>query len=229
MTLGPFERIRTWWRGLPSETRFSSTVIGGCGIAALVLSVMYVRSNIASPFLVPISTLTGARTFFGQASNAAREAELSKSKDTDRDGLSDYAELAIYKTSPYLSDTDSDGMPDAIEIAQATDPNCPRGQICSGIANADLQPTLYSTTTNASFLDTTQVQRVAEPGAQTAAELFIRTAPDPANVSAAQARKLLAESGLIASEALSGLTDTGVLQVYRATYAQVLKIREGMN
>lgn len=50
--------------------------------------------------------------------------------DTDQDGLTDYDELNIYKTSPYLEDSDSDGITDYDEITQASDPNCPLGQIC---------------------------------------------------------------------------------------------------
>lgn len=232
MTFGPIDRARAWWRELPSETRFSATILGGCGIATIILSVFYLKSNISSPFLVPNSTLVAARDTFGKASSAAREAEASKSKDTDRDGLSDYAELKLYRTSPYLSDTDSDGIPDAIEIAQGTDPNCPKGQNCSGIANADLQPSLYSTSSNASLLDVTAVRRISEPGqadvSNTAAEAFIRTAPDPGTINATQARTLLLNSGLVTADTLAGLNEPGIMQVYRATYAQVLQIREGL-
>ncbi len=56
-------------------------------------------------------------------------AELRR-KDTDRDGLSDYDELYIYKTSPYLEDSDSDGFLDKTEIETGNDPNCPAGQNC---------------------------------------------------------------------------------------------------
>lgn len=56
--------------------------------------------------------------------------EELKKKDTDHDGLSDYDELYIYHTSPYLADSDSDGIPDGEEVANGTDPNCPKGQTC---------------------------------------------------------------------------------------------------
>jgi hypothetical protein len=35
--------------------------------------------------------------------------EALKTKDTDGDGLSDWDEIHVYKTSPYLEDTDGDG------------------------------------------------------------------------------------------------------------------------
>ena len=51
-------------------------------------------------------------------------------KDTDQDGLSDFDELYVHGTSPYLPDTDSDGISDSAEIAAGKDPNCPKGQDC---------------------------------------------------------------------------------------------------
>lgn len=232
MDLGPVERARERWKALPSETRFASGVLGVCGIASLVLSVWYMSANISAPFRVPTSSLIATRATF-QSSSEARQAEAAKQRDTDRDGLSDYAELNIYKTSPYLADTDSDGVPDAIEIAQGSDPNCPIGQNCGGIANADLQPSLVSTSSYQTLLQATQIQRAIEPGqaldAPTAAQQFILDAPDPGTITAAQARALLSTSGLSAPEQLAGLTDADVMRVYRATYAQVLSIRANMN
>jgi hypothetical protein len=55
-----------------------------------------------------------------------------KTKDTDSDGLSDYDELNIYKTSPYLDDSDSDGTKDKEEVDNGKDPNCPEGTDCYG-------------------------------------------------------------------------------------------------
>jgi len=62
-----------------------------------------------------------------------------KQQDTDGDGLDDYDELYLYETSPYLPDTDSDGVPDGTEIANNTDPNCPKGQDCSLITPDNTQ------------------------------------------------------------------------------------------
>ncbi len=65
--------------------------------------------------------------------------EALKNKDTDVDGLSDYDELNIYKTSPYLEDSDSDGFSDKQEIDNGKDPNCPAGRDCyrSGVVEGD--------------------------------------------------------------------------------------------
>src|SRR3989338_4602783 len=56
--------------------------------------------------------------------------EELKTKDTDSDGLSDYDELNVYGTSPYLKDSDGDSYSDKIEIDSNNDPNCPKGTEC---------------------------------------------------------------------------------------------------
>ena len=56
-------------------------------------------------------------------------------QDTDGDGLSDWDEINIYHTSPYLADSDSDGIPDGVEVKNGTNPNCPEGHDC-GAASA---------------------------------------------------------------------------------------------
>jgi len=62
----------------------------------------------------------------------AGEDENLRFKDTDQDGLTDYDEINIYKTSPYLEDSDSDGLSDSAEISSEEDPNCPVGRDCYG-------------------------------------------------------------------------------------------------
>jgi len=58
------------------------------------------------------------------------DVSVLKQRDTDEDGLTDFEELYIYKTSPYLADTDSDGATDIDEIKNQEDPTCPQGQNC---------------------------------------------------------------------------------------------------
>ncbi|MBU0545760.1 hypothetical protein KKA13_00705 [Patescibacteria group bacterium] len=43
--------------------------------------------------------------------------------DTDKDGLSDGAEVNLFKTNPMKADTDGDGKKDGREILDNTDPN----------------------------------------------------------------------------------------------------------
>lgn len=58
------------------------------------------------------------------------DIETLRGKDTDQDGLNDYEELYLYRTSPYLADTDGDTYSDALEIKNGTDPLCAEGKIC---------------------------------------------------------------------------------------------------
>lgn len=60
------------------------------------------------------------------------DPEYLRQLDTDQDGLSDYEELNIHFTSPYLADSDSDGYSDKHEVDSGKDPNCPAGQDCYG-------------------------------------------------------------------------------------------------
>lgn len=66
--------------------------------------------------------------------NDEKEIEALKSKDTDFDGLMDYDELYIYKTSPYLADSDSDTFDDKTEVFSGNDPNCPEGKSCISVS-----------------------------------------------------------------------------------------------
>ncbi|MBT6574118.1 hypothetical protein HOM83_03715 [Candidatus Falkowbacteria bacterium] len=58
------------------------------------------------------------------------DPEKLKDQDTDEDGITDFDELYVYETSPYLADSDSDGFDDAYEIQNFEDPMCPQGQNC---------------------------------------------------------------------------------------------------
>jgi len=76
----------------------------------------------------------------GNSSSYQEDTEESwKNKDTDKDGLSDWEELNIYLTSPYLDDSDSDGYKDKEEIDNGNDPICPVGRDCYGPTVSDLE------------------------------------------------------------------------------------------
>lgn len=61
--------------------------------------------------------------------NANIEIKLT---DTDNDGLTDWDEINVYNTSPYLPDSDSDGYLDGEEVEREDDPNCHNNKSCDG-------------------------------------------------------------------------------------------------
>lgn len=70
--------------------------------------------------------------------------EESKTIDTDGDGLFDYDEANIFKTSAFLKDSDADGISDFDEIKNGTDANCPVGKNCSSSSVIDNNQTTTS-------------------------------------------------------------------------------------
>lgn len=106
-----------------------------CGLGALVFGVQYVWAHMAKPFSVEYS---GPRLTTGAEKQSA-DIAAQKAADTDSDGVSDYDELNIFKTSPYLADSDSDGQNDGAEINAGQDPNCALGANCDGgtISNSE--------------------------------------------------------------------------------------------
>ncbi|MCK5416193.1 hypothetical protein KAI92_02075 [Candidatus Parcubacteria bacterium] len=106
------------------------------GIFVLIIGIIQLKRGMNEPFKKYNSTENNS--VYKNESDSLLE---QKSKDSDSDGLSDYDELNIYKTSPYLEDTDSDGILDKDEIETNQDPNCPIGRDCYG-GLADEEPVI---------------------------------------------------------------------------------------
>ena len=50
------------------------------------------------------------------------DGDYSATADSDGDGLSDYAEIFVHDTDPWLADSDGDGIADGVEVADGTSP-----------------------------------------------------------------------------------------------------------
>ena len=122
--------------------------------------------------------------------------ELNK-KDSDSDTLSDYEELYVYYTSPYLADSDSDGFSDQEEIVAGKDPNCAGSDNC------------FSGQSGETLVETQETQ---ETSAQTIDSLLAGTAD------ASAIRSVLLSAGFSA-ETLSGLSDGEIIAVYQEILA----------
>lgn len=166
-------------------------------------------------------------------------AELSKlrDKDTDSDGIDDYTELFSSNTSPYLKDSDSDGQDDKAELSKGTDPNCPAGKNCTGSAilttptdaSGDLSPDFLrqalkqagvaQTTLDALSDDDLRrlYQDVLNENSETSNNNTnsdtVTSLEELNNLSAAEIRQLLIESGVEAST-LESVDDATLRQIF---------------
>lgn len=97
------------------------------GFFALIIGILQVRNTVYSPFALK-NTLPNDLKKQIVDDNIAYKQQL----DTDKDTLSDFDELQIHGTSPYLFDTFGYGMSDA-EVVKKGLPLCPgAGKNCSG-------------------------------------------------------------------------------------------------
>lgn len=93
-------------------------------LAVMSLGFWQIKINVLNPFKPPVGGF--------EEVDLNTVLALDPDVDTDGDGLSDYDEINIYGTSPYLEDTDSDGISDYDEIMRGSDPLCPEGKNCLG-------------------------------------------------------------------------------------------------
>ena len=126
---------------LSPQQKLSLGVVIVIGITTFVFGAFQLNRSIVLPFVRDTSVT------FKTVDDIEREREAQlKVQDTDGDGLNDYDELYLFRTSPFLADSDSDGMSDGQEVAQASNPNCPAGKTCrqapiSGGSGAPSSPT----------------------------------------------------------------------------------------
>lgn len=134
MTMADEERIYVH-RIKPVLSREQKTAFGfvlSFGALALIFGTFYLWKHVASPFAL---SYTGPKFLTGNEQQQ-QEMDRLKSEDTDDDGLSDYDELYVYRTSPYLKDSDGDVIEDATEVAQGQDPNCAPQMPCASTVDA---------------------------------------------------------------------------------------------
>lgn len=109
--------------GLPKAQKIAVSILGVFSVLVIIFWIWQIKSQIRQPFTIESPQKT-------DKSSASNLNTVLQGRDTDQDGLSDYDEIYIYKTSPYLEDSDSDGLSDKQEIAAGSNPNCPQGKNC---------------------------------------------------------------------------------------------------
>jgi hypothetical protein len=217
-------QVSNGWNFLAKEQKIAAGVFAVCGIIVLSLSVRQVYTNIANPFTVAKSQFEESQRAIDTLNPGARELAESMRRDTDGDGLSDYAEEKVYGTSPYLRDTDGDRTPDNVELAYGENPNCASGNDCPP-PTIDLS---LVSVTSTDLLNSTLLQgnpndlyAAFQKGINQQKDTIqlttgsTSTLLEPTLVREASAiRKVLAESGKVDAEFLDGLSDAQLLQLY---------------
>ena len=173
------------------------------GISTLALGILQITRTINFPggYEQP---LEGINTAGGETT-----VEQLRSKDTDGDGLSDFDELYVYKTSMYLADSDSDGYSDKEEIDNGFDPNCPKGQDCR-------------TTTGDAQLTTGDAQLTTGDAQQPVDDNYLPTDTTEQfkGLTATELRQMILASGSMSQEQLDGIADEQLMAAYQETLKQ---------
>lgn len=186
------------------------------GASALVLGVMGMGKNISGPMRLD----AGANARLDATLQGTAAIDALKAKDTDGDGLSDYDELYVYHTSPYIKDTDSDGIDDGTEVKNGTDPNCPQGKDC-GVPAPVNAPAGNQPDTN---LLNSPVLNPPEPTAlpDTTNLTSGSSATDKATA-AAKIRLLLKGQG-VTDDILSTFDDQTLIDMYNQSAAEIANV-----
>ncbi|MBI4272977.1 hypothetical protein HY621_03945 [Candidatus Uhrbacteria bacterium] len=203
-------RSKKWQSDTPRSIPYgllSFFIFAGAGV--LVFGVYLMVQNIREPF--QFRGGSSRASSFPDLSSQDASKEALRSSDTDRDTLSDYDELYVYRTSPYLADTDSDGYDDKQEIATGHDPNCATGDNC-------VAPAFSSTSTDtgvgsgSGFADLGGIFGGKSP--QSIYELGA--------LSVEQIKELLKSQG-VTDEQLKGVDDNALQEMYQKTYKDFLQ------
>lgn len=207
-------------QSLSVEQKVAFVLLLILGMGGLILGMLSFGSNIRRPFDMQIANYTG-ETVYGTEEMARRELETLKNKDSDQDGISDYDELYVFKTSPYLADTDSDGIDDRTEIFAGEDPNCPRGKECGAffvgedISQADATVNLLSPiSSTGSLMPTGNFGGMVLESPEDILEYF-------ANLSTDEIRDLMKQQG-VPEDTLNQLDDASLRELIETSLTQAM-------
>ncbi|MDP2944690.1 MAG: thrombospondin type 3 repeat-containing protein [bacterium] len=189
------------FKGLLKPQKNTVIILAASAVFIIVFWVWQMSARINRPFNYQTATVTDL--------SDADYINFLKNTDTDQDGLSDYDEIYVYKTSPYLEDTDSDGLSDKKEVDNGTDPNCPQGKDCNVAIDTSAAAAINASST---LIGTSSLTNLSSTGAdETALQNALNGQSD-----AAALRQLLIESGASAEE-LSQISDADLMRSYQET------------
>ena len=216
------ESVKAHYSTLPRSQKIAVAVLAFFAVFVIIIWSMQIRDNIFSPLdrSKNYSTNNSENTQCTGPECAANQELASDlmNQDTDSDGLSDWEELTIYKTSPYLEDSDSDGINDKDEIDAGDSPLCKKGDACDTGAKASAnttseEPASAATTQLIPGLDESQV-----PLSESAEEVLLREILQGQG-DATTLRQLLIQAGMD-ERILNQLSDEELLNSYQQVLNQ---------
>ncbi|MDD5290217.1 MAG: hypothetical protein PHT40_03420 [Patescibacteria group bacterium] len=182
------------------------------GFGTLLFGFVSLSNSIKNPFSGVAETPTVINNQNTETETLSTgEIAALKSTDTDEDGLSDYDETYTYKTSPYLADTDSDGYSDKQEIDSGHDPLCPAGRDCRNLETPAETQTTVELPTGAENLNT---EPTAPTETTTSTELTEEQKNQLKQLTPAEVRQLLLESGKMTQAQLDQITDEQLMAIF---------------
>lgn len=175
---------------LSNEQKISFVLLIIFSVLVIVLGCLQIRNTLYKSFALDSSIPL-------DINSQVKNIDALKYRDTDGDSLSDYDELYVYSTSPYITDTDSDGIADGQEVKNKTNPNCKEGSSCDySLTSQDTANTSLDSSPTITIGGVTFSGDTADLG-----QIF----SDPQKI-----RILLKESGM-AEEAVNAFSDEELL------------------
>lgn len=196
-------------------------------IGILLLGFFWIRRSINRPFgptteedYAKIAEMEQTQAAIAANTNQARMI-AKQSLDSDQDGLSDFMEEYVYKTSAYLPDSDSDGRSDKVEIETGTNPLCPEGKTCSGITETTADEYRETGMTPENLL---KQQQAASGGGPSSFAAGL----SGANLSASAIREILIGAG-VPAESLAAIDDATLVAMYNQALAKASAQNSNVN
>lgn len=205
-----------------------SIVVGVLMLSAIVVVLVFWQMKYNLTLEIP--TFGRGELVFEEIDESLLRAadEQLKLQDSDEDGLTDFEELRIYGSSPFIADTDSDGISDFEEIQLGQDPNCPQGKNCFApqIQDEDVLPesTLQSEELQRILSDPAAIKKLLiQQGAKT---VFVNSLDD-------QTLQMLAQEAFLSlgspSQALPSLEKLAELEKIPPDELRVLLEESGIS
>jgi len=195
------------FRTLPRPQKVAVISLSIAAVGILIIWGWQFNTRINSPFRATDAEIAQAEK---TAKEKAAADLVAKTKDTDGDGLTDYDETNIYKTSPYLEDTDGDGINDGKEIALGKDPLCAEGSNCS-LLTGETNASSTSTTISSTVSTSTQISSTS-PAENIDQSLITKALSGTAD--ADTMRQILIQGGANADQ-VKLLTDEDLMSMYQ--------------